>query len=267
MFLNNRYTNKIQRELFLLFFNSQNYAKHFNRTHAVCLGDSHVRIFSYIQRKRMLQQFWFDVCVVGGATAQGAINPNSKTDALSLFKKRITKARPFQTLIFQLGEVDCGFVIWYYSQKYQIAIEDQLRRSATNYISFLLSIKKSGFKNIIALSAPLPTIFDGQDWGEIANARNEIKVSLIKRTELTIRYNHLVCNLCHKNNIMFFDTTIELLDKKNSIIKSKFMNKNKCDHHLDNFEYGKVICNLLCSKVIKRNLSVLPVGLREEKFR
>jgi hypothetical protein len=53
----------------------------------------------------------FDVCIVGGATAQGAVNPNSKTDALAIFQKKI-KYTNADNILIMLGEVDCGYLIW-----------------------------------------------------------------------------------------------------------------------------------------------------------
>lgn len=49
----------------------------------LCCGDSHTDVFDYCNLKQNM--FTFDVCVVGGATAQGAVNPNSKTNALNIF--------------------------------------------------------------------------------------------------------------------------------------------------------------------------------------
>ena len=47
------------------------------------LGDSHSGIFNYCNTKQ--QNIHFDVIVVGGATAQGSVNPNSNTNALNIF--------------------------------------------------------------------------------------------------------------------------------------------------------------------------------------
>ena len=52
----------------------------------LCCGDSHTRVFDYCNSRQ--NEFVFDVCVVSGATAQGAVNPNSKTDALNIFEKK-----------------------------------------------------------------------------------------------------------------------------------------------------------------------------------
>ena len=100
----------------------------------LCCGDSHTRVFNYCNSRQ--NEFVFDVCVVSGATAQGAVNPNSKTDALNIFEKKINSTRADKILIM-LGEVDCGFVIWVRSKRYNISIDDQINISVNNLFTFL----------------------------------------------------------------------------------------------------------------------------------
>ena len=45
------------------------------------LGDSHSEIFNYCNNKQ--QDIIFEAHIVGGATAQGMVNPNSNTNALN----------------------------------------------------------------------------------------------------------------------------------------------------------------------------------------
>ena len=64
----------------------------------LCCGDSHIEVFGYCNKKQ--NNFVFDVCKVGGATAQGAVNPNSKTETIKDFEKHNNKresiANPMQ---------------------------------------------------------------------------------------------------------------------------------------------------------------------------
>lgn|SRR5574337_1164188 len=234
--------NKFQTLCRHRLFNSEKFAKIRRKKHLLCLGDSHISVFKYINDHNLLEDYWIDVLVVGGATAQGMVNPNSKTSALKIFRERIGKAKNFQTILLQLGEVDCGFVIWYYAEKYFLPIEKQLDRTLTNYFAFIEEIRNRGFNNVIVLSAPLPTIRDGQDWGEITNARKEVKASLRERTNLTIQYNRLLSAYCKKNGIVFIDTTHLMLDEVQGVVKEGLLNNNAIDHHLDNKNYAKLIC-------------------------
>jgi hypothetical protein len=85
----------------------------------LCCGDSHTKVFEYCNQKT--RRFLFDICIVEGATAQGAVNPNSKTDALKIFTNKIANTKSDKLLIM-LGEVDCGFVIWVRSKRYNISV-------------------------------------------------------------------------------------------------------------------------------------------------
>ena len=56
----------------------------------LCLGDSHTLVFKMCNNK---QKRWkFNIVEVPGATAQGAVNPHSKTDALRILISSISLA-------------------------------------------------------------------------------------------------------------------------------------------------------------------------------
>lgn len=230
------------KNFFLNFYFS---SKILNKTHAVCLGDSHINVFKYIADNELLDNYKFDVYPVLGATAQGMINPNSKTDALKIFTNKLKEVNLSQTIFLQLGEVDCGFVIWYYSEKYATSIDEQLIRSINNYTHFIEQVRADGFKNVIVISAPLPTIADNQNWGRVANLRREVRATRKNRTALTVKYNLLLSDYCSNKNITFLDTTEYLIDHDTDEIKKIFLNENPLDHHLNDREYAKIICNLL----------------------
>ncbi len=211
------------------------------RRHVVVCGDSHVEVFRHIRRHDLAKGFRFDLLKVNGATAQGMINPNSKTNALEQFRQRIAAMKPHQEIFFQLGEVDCGFVIWHYAEKKSAPLEDQFRRSLDNYrtiIEWALERKTAG---ITLLSAPPPTITDGQTWGEIANARKGIKASQVERTELTLRYNRELEAMASELGLGFLDITSPLLDPETGLVDDRFMNEDRLDHHLDSAGYSRVI--------------------------
>lgn len=240
----------IKRIISNLLFDSYIYYRLKKRHHVLVCGDSHANVFRYIQRNHLLRSILFKVVVVGGATAQGMVNPNSKTNALNIFFENIAKRKKWQEVFFLLGEVDCGFVIWYYAEKYGISLEDQISRSLTNYRNMLLEIKNRMQLPITVISAPLPTIKDGQSWGEVADARKEIKATLKERVSLTIKYNLKLKELCRELDIFFLDATTNLFDDRKEVIDDRFLNKNKLDHQLDDKMYAEVIINSL--KLTKR---------------
>ena len=52
-------------------------------------GDSHIDVFRYTNNKQKNHKFY--TLEVPGATAQGAVNPNSKTNALQIFSQFLNK--------------------------------------------------------------------------------------------------------------------------------------------------------------------------------
>lgn len=224
--------------------------------HIICLGDSHIGVFREISQKKLIPQLNFDVISVSGATAQGIVNPNSQTNALEIFERRLKLAKPWQPIFIQLGEVDCGFVIWHRAKKYGVSIEEQLEFSIKNYCAFLAKVKAMGFGHIYVLSAPLPTIADDTKWGEVANARREIAASQQKRTDLTWKYNLILEEKCLELGINFLDVTTQQLNKNTGVIADIFLNTEPLDHHLNPKAYAELIVTKIMqapyfSKIVK----------------
>lgn len=201
------------------------------------LGDSHASIFSDLRLRAAFPFYYFNVVTVGGATVSGLENPNSKTQALPIFMNNIKRSKA-DTVIVLLGEVDTGFVIWYRSEKYKTAVSKMLNKALNNYQEFLFSLSKE--HRIICLSAPLPTVKDGQDWGEVANARREVKASQIDRTKLTIQFNKRMKEYCQKNRIIYLDFDNESIGR-DGVVDINLLNKNPTDHHYEPNVYIQMI--------------------------
>lgn len=200
------------------------------------LGDSHSEVFKYCNEKQ--KKIYFEVIVVGGATSQGAVNPNSKTNALNIFKNELKniKNNDFEYIIINLGEVDCGFLIWYRKDKYNISIEDQLKITTDNLFNFINLEILPYFESskVIINGSVLPTIKDNTDKIYLSGARCEVNASILDRTILTIKYNNILKNFCLINGYNYMDITNHILDNQTKIVNTIFLNKNIYDHHLDN---------------------------------
>lgn len=205
-------------------------------TKILVLGDSHGDVFNYCNKNQ--KDIFFDVIIVPGATAQGAVNPNSKTDALNIFRKKLEeiKADKYDYVIINLGEVDCGHLIWYRRDKLNISIEDQLKVVTTNLFTFATKILALYFspQKIIINGSVLPTIRDNTDRRFLDGTRSEITTSQHERTQLTLRYNSILKDLAANYGLNYMEITDSILDKETGIIESKFLNKNPYNHHLDN---------------------------------
>jgi len=180
----------------------------------------------------MLPHTVLDVAVIAGATAVGLANPNSRTRALPRFERIIRALPPRRPLLFMLGEVDCGFVIWYRAHRKRVSPIAELDRSLQHYTRFLERLLGAGRQRIVVAAAPPPTILDGQDWGEVANLRREVRTSLQDRTELTFEYNDRLREWTRREGCVFLDYEPDLIDASTGLVAARFLNPNPLDHHL-----------------------------------
>ncbi|MEZ8358959.1 hypothetical protein AB6C40_01550 [Vibrio splendidus] len=205
------------------------------------LGDSHVLVFENSHITERYKDFFFNICSVGGATLSGLDNPNSKTKAMPTFSSEIKINKP-KFIIINLGEVDMGFVIWYRNQYNNISIQEALDKAVKNYIRLILNAKNKA--DVICISAPLPTIKDDQDWGEVANLRGSISATQRERTELTKEFNSLIDQFCSKNAVRYINLDCRSSDYDGLVSKS-LLNDDELNHHYDNNKYSKILISYL----------------------
>ena len=210
----------------------------------VC-GDSHTRVFSYCNQKQ--NNFIFNVCEVGGATAQGAVNPNSKTNALGIFSNKLKDSQKADKVLIMLGEVDCGFVIWVRSKRYNLSVDDQLYISIHNLFHFTETIvKKYGYKShdIIIAGSILPTIKDNTNKKYLNGARKEVDVDQYTRTQKTLEYNNMLKVRCNEYGYHYIDITDNIIGE-DGLIHDKYLNENHSDHHVSNLNTYQFWINTL----------------------
>lgn len=210
-----------------------------------CIGDSHVRVFKTISYMHFWRKTIFKFCIVWGATISGLSNPNSRTQAGPIFKKYLKKVKKSDIILLCLGEVDCWFVLWYKHEKYRIPVQQYTKIALDQYKSFILDLRKRGFKKIIICSVVLPTISDNDKEGIVANFRSKIKANYRERTLLTLYFNRKIREIAKKNKIIFLDYTEEIKNKNNPYLNNYYKNKNPHDHHLDDIKLGKVLIKKL----------------------
>ena len=198
----------------------------------VC-GDSHTDVFKYNKTDK---DFNFHICSVGGATAQGAVNPNSKTDSLRIFTGQIRNTKiKYDKILIMLGEVDCGFVIWVRSKRYNISVDEQLDNSIQNLFTFIKNIIETTnyqSSDIIVCGSILPTIKDSTDKKYLNGARSEVDVSQKIRTEKTLEYNDKLKKLSNELGYHYIEITKYIIGD-DGLVNPEFRNKDPYNHHLD----------------------------------
>lgn len=228
-------------------FNSVEHARATGRAHVVCLGDSHLSVFYAGLHPEVAlheaERAWFDPYMVTGATARGLTNPFSQTNALNIFRRRLEFAAPWQPVVFQLGEVDCGFLIWYRAKEHGKSVESELEETLDHYTQFLGELRVRGFERVIALTAPLPTVRDAHDWKGRLHARRHIDVSQRDRTDLTLRYNEQLAR--RADGFTVLDVTTPTLDPVTRLVAPEFVRPDPSDHHMAPEPYGRVIADRL----------------------
>lgn len=211
-----------------------------NKT-VLIIGDSHVAVFLNKHLRRAFPNWYFKVSMVGGATASGLENPNSKTQAYKIFRNSILST-PADKTIMLLGEVDTGFVIWYRAEKYGASVEEMLGRAVDNYVRLIQEAK--GNSEIICISTPLPTISDNQDWGEVANERKNIRASQKERTELTLLFNKKMREKCLSMGATFISLDRES-QGEDGLVKRSLLNSDPSDHHYEQSRYAEILVSKL----------------------
>lgn len=215
----------------------------------IVLGDSHLEALQLAAEIGLLSVEDVSFSIVPGATAVGLRNPNSITDAINIFRTALASQSRESAVLIHLGEVDCGFVIWWRAERYGESIEAQFQDSINAYRSFVNEVLLMGFSRICITGASLPTIRDNTNMGDVANKRAEVRVSLAERTELTFRYNQSLKEMASDYDADYFDITDSVVDQSTRLVHDFFRNLDPCNHHLD---VNKVVgvwagqCNSFC---------------------
>jgi len=233
-----KYLRSLQFELFKLID---------RQTVLHCIGDSHVQNFKYLASEYLLPRTSLRFCIVQGATNMGLANPHSQTQAMPIYMEYINKVSITDRAVFCLGEVDCGFVIWYRADKHGTSIREQFELSLTNYFGLIDKyLEKVQQANLIICSTPLPTIPDHMlVKGEVANKRLSIRATQKERTDLTIEYNERLNDFCNKRGLHYLDLQHKTLDQLTGVVSVDYLNNDPQNHHLEPEKLAPLIVSKL----------------------
>jgi hypothetical protein len=198
------------------------------------IGDSHAEVFYYIRKQRTLPRTFIEITSVGGATALGLANPNSETNALATFEATLRKVPRDRKTLFMLGEVDCGFLVWYLAQVRGTSVEVEFSRSLARYQAFMSDVLSSGRRRVALATVLPPTVEDYSTWTGLGNARRDVRATLAERTELTTSYNREMRQWAAQHACAYLDLWSETIDPGTGLIAEDWRNPDPLDHHLSN---------------------------------
>lgn len=207
------------------------------RERILVLGDSHAQVFRNWRFRLYMPCTRFDLRIVGGATLSGLDNPNSKTQAGTIFRSALENANATRVVTL-LGEVDTGFVIWYRAGSRRTSLESALGIALHNYESLLRAAIQVA--PALVVSAPLPTIGDGQTWGDVANLRKEVTATQVQRTELTLRFNKEMQKVAEAIPCGFLSLDNACLGDDGRVA-SQLLNDDPLDHHYNVDRYAGLL--------------------------
>ncbi|CED70300.1 putative uncharacterized protein [Aliivibrio wodanis] len=210
-------------------------------TKILVLGDSHAECLLSPFWKNKHREFTWETTIVYGATLSGLSNPNSNTMSSDIYSKALTDIS-CDAIVTLLGEVDCGFVIWYYAERDNIDVHTAATKAIKNYKQLLLKAKN--IAPVFVISAPLPTIGDNDKHGVVAQKRSSISATQKQRTELTQYFNKEINKFCLENDITFIDLDSFSMGK-DGLVHASLINKKKSDHHYDKHKYMMLLSKFL----------------------
>lgn len=197
----------------------------------LCFGDSHVTDISYLQAR--FTQTLIGVTSVVAGTALGMKSRNSKTMALPIFEEVLARAPKDTSLLFCLGEVDCGSLAWLHTQGNGTDVYDEGQASLDAYFSFLESLQTDGHSDLIVMTVSMPTVVDYETWGGLNRGRSKVRATIEERTALSRWYNDQLRQWARLRNARLLDYEDDILDASTGLIDHKYRRNDPLDHHLE----------------------------------
>lgn len=197
-----------------------------------CFGDSHIHMYRHTVSQGHLRRTIIRCTCARGATAYGLANPGSRSNALHTFQKRLESIPRCDYVLFMLGEVDCGSLLWHLSLNRALPAEELLEESLAHYEEFLGSLIGLGFENLIVSTIPVPAVIDDPPKTDTIPVRPKVPASLQQRTALTLRYNARLRQCCNRMNLRILDFEADLLDESSGVVRDQLLRTDALDHHL-----------------------------------
>ena len=207
-------------------------------------GDSHVSVFDIVARFH-LARTWCDVNDAGGATALGLANEASRSGAARMFRSRIARLPRHRTLLFMIGEIDCGYLLWLRAEGGMEPIEVGLQRSLDNYTGFLAEVRSGGRRRLIVSLVQLPAVVDYAAGQGVPHNRAPIAATLAERTDLTREFNERLRRWALRNGCGLLDFETDTTDPSTGLVRPELRNPDPSNHHY----HGRVFAPVIAARL------------------
>lgn len=217
-----------------------------------CLGDSHVKAVRRLNWLHPEIDFRFRTVSVMGATAYGLGNQSSSSGAREKFLHRLSRCRG-KRVLFMLGEVDTGFLIWERASKHDISEDEAMKEAIHRYQAFLKE-NTAEVKEVLVSSVPLPTLEDDSQTPEYISVRRQVTADKKQRTELALKFNKKLRTMAESSGWRFVDCDSQALDDESGLLKQTLMSKNENDHHYDENAFAELLRNTLVTALSQQDV-------------
>lgn len=195
----------------------------------ICIGDSHAEAMWLVREQRMLPKTRVEVVAVGGATASGVQNPNSRTNALGRFRPWLDELNPRLTVLACLGEVDAGFLV--FARDGDPA--DNTTRAVDRYTEFLQrEVVDRGARLIVVTVIP-PIIEDYSTWAGPRGQKRDIDATWQQRRETTDLFNTNLQKWATLADVSVINLDNTVRDVHSGRVLIPFRHPDPDDHHLN----------------------------------
>lgn len=216
------------------------------KTVVECMGDSHVNMFTRVNRCGCVPGVYFRISVARGATASGITNPDSRTNADRLFSHWLSRIPGDHPILYMLGEVGIEFQTSTEPQADETNHRNAIGRVMKQYCGFL-ECEYSRHPRFIVVSVPLPAVRDDDSGDVMERPFPGLSASQQERASMTLEFNARLREWVQAKGGYFLDLDSELLDSSAGLLRDEFRKPDKVDNHLEPDAFTALLCRRLSS--------------------
>ncbi|WP_460604859.1 hypothetical protein [Jatrophihabitans fulvus] len=206
----------------------------------VAVGDSHIEPLRDLHDTGALPKTRVRVESVGGATASGIANPNSRTQARPRFERALTLTTRRYSVLACLGEVDAGFLVFAGGDPKQ-----RCDAALAKYFTFLDEWVLQRGRTLLVVTVVPPLVEDYATWKGLQGQRRKVDASWQQRSDITRYWNGELERWCAQHDVPLLDLWSRVTDPATGRVLSEYVNDDPRDHHLHRRRHAEQLAALL----------------------